>query len=227
MNKKVSLLIVSIVLAIVAFVASIYIQKKAVNYVPTIRCLVVNKDIDEYMSVQKEDVVEVDMPIAIVANTKVINELSEIDDMYLKSKIFKGQLLINDQFDTADNLLIFKGEEGKEKISIKVRNPENAVSFIIKPGSSINVYATLNSDYTNYGLFKDYEKKYVGDDSSGYTILKVLSGVKVISTFDENGEEVDKMPDRVIDTVLLSVTNEEASMINLIREIAVFNITEI
>ena len=55
----------------------------------------------------------------------------------------------------------------------------------------------------------------------------MLSGVKVISTFDENGEEVEKMPDRVIDTVLLSVTNEEAATINLIREIAIFNITEI
>lgn len=227
MNKKVSLLIISVILAIVAFIASTYIQKKAVNYVPTIKCLVINKDLDEYVSVHREDIVEVDMPIAIVANTKVVKDYDEISDLFLKSKIYKGQMLIREQFDTADKLLIFNGEEGKEKISIKVRNPENAVSYIIKPGSSINVYATLNSDYAKFGLLKEMDKKYIGDDSSGYAIIKVLSNVKVISTFDENGEEVDKMPERTIDTVLLSVTSEEASIINLIREIATFNITEI
>ena len=35
------------------------------------------------------------------------------------------------------------------------------------------------------------------------------------------------MPERVIDTVLISVLPEEAYKINLIRDLATFNITEI
>ena len=227
MNKKVSLLLVSIVLAIVAFTASTYIQKKAVNYIPTIKCLVANKNIDEYSAFSKEDFRVVDMPIEIVANVRIVGNYDDAEGMYLNSKIYKGQILLNEQLDSGSNLMIFDSEEGKEKISIKVKSPENGVSYIIKPGSLINVYATLNNDYALNGAFKDFEKQIIGDEYSGYSIIKVLSQVKVLETFDENGDEVEKSGVRNIDTILVLASPEEASYINLIREVATFNITEI
>lgn len=227
MNKKVSLLFVSIVLAIAAFVASTYLQKKAVNYIPTIKCLIANKDLDEYSAFSKDNFKIVDMPIEIISNVRIVSNCEEADEMFLKSKIYKGQILLYEQLDSADNLMIFNGEEGKEKISIKVKDPENGVSYIVKPGSLINVYATMNNDYALNGIFKDFEKQSVGDEYSGYSIVKVLSQVKVLETFNENGEEVEKSSERNIDTVLVLATPEEAAYINLIREVASFNITEI
>ncbi|MBR3280843.1 MAG: hypothetical protein IKI57_03200 [Clostridia bacterium] len=227
MNKKVSLLIISIFLAIILFIISVYIQKKAVNYVPTAECMIANKDIEEYMMLSNEDYKIVNMPIEIIANSKIVSSYDEIDGLYLKDKIYKGQILFADQFDSKENLMIFSGEEGKEKVSVKLRSSENAVSYIVKPGSFINLYATLNSEYTQNGIFKDSEKMTVGEDGLGYTIIKLLSNVRVISTFDENGEEVENSSERAIDTVLLLVTPEESQKLNLIKEIATFNITEI
>lgn len=227
MNKKVSLLIISIFLAVVLFIISVYIQKKAVNYVPTAECMIANKDVEEYMMLSNEDYKIVNMPIEIIANNKIVSNYDEIDGLYLKDKIYKGQILLTDQFDSKENLMIFSGEEGKEKISVKLRSSENAVSYIVKPGSLINLYATINSEYTQDGIFKESEKMIVGEDGLGYTIIKLLSNVRVISTFDENGEEVENSPERAIDTVLLLVTPEESQKINLIKEIATFNITEI
>ena len=227
MNKKVSLLIISIVLAIILFVVSIKIQKKAVNYVPTAKCMIATNDVDEYSILSNEDCKIVNIPIEIIANSRIVSSYESIEGLYLKDKVYKGQILLFDQFDSKENLMIFKGEEGKEKISIKLRNSENVVSYIVKPGSFINLYATLNSDYTQDGAFKDFEKMTIGEDNLGYTIIKLLSNVKVVSTFDENGEEVENSPERAIDTVLLLVTPEEAKQINLIKEIATFNITEI
>ena len=226
MNKKVSLLILSIILAIVVFCISINIQKKAINYVPTIKCFVANKEIEAYSQVTIDDYNQVDMPISIVANSKIARNFEDFSELYLKDKLYKGQIIMIDQFDTKSNLNIFNIEEGKEKISIKVRNPENGVSYILKPGSIVNVYATLNSDYVIDGVFKDYEKKILGDTDTGYAILKVLSNVKILSTLDENGEEVENNIEKHIDTILISVTPEEAQYINLIREVATFNITE-
>ena len=227
MNKKVSLLILSIALAIGIFVISTYIQKKAVNYVPTISCLIVNKDIEEYNSVSKEDIKQVEMPISIVANLRVVRNYEDVSELFLKDKIYKGQLLLLDQFDNKSNLMLFSGEDGKEKLSVKIRASENGASYIIKPGSLINVYATLNNDYVENGIFKEAEKMVIGNSNSGYSIVKMLSGVKVLGTFDENGDEIENTDERAIDTVLLLVSQEEAMKINLIREIAVFNITEI
>jgi Flp pilus assembly protein CpaB len=227
MNKKVSLLILSIVLAVVVFCISTYIQKKAVNFVPTLKCLVASKNIEEYTPVHEQDFEVVDMPISIVANTRVVQSYDQIEDLYLKDKVYKGQILLIDQFDTKSNLMIFNGEEGKEKISIKVKSPENAASYIVKTGSLINVYATLNSDYAFDGVLKDTPRAVIGEGTSGYSIVKVLSNVKVLSTFDENGEEVQNTSEKQIDTILVLATPEEAQVINLIREVASFNITEI
>ena len=227
MNKKVSLLIVSVILAIVAFTVTTYLQKKAINYVPTIKCLVANKDIDEYSLVSFDDFKAVDMPIEIVSNVRTIKDISEAEGLYLKSKMYKGQILLYEQVDSQDNLKIFNSEEGKEKIAIKVKSSENGASYILKHGSLVNVYATLNNDYVLNGVFKDFEKQMIGDEYSGYSIIKILSQVKVLSTFDENGEEVEDLSERNIDTILVSVTPEEAQLINLIRDVASFNITEL
>ena len=107
-----------------------------------------------------------------------------------------------------------------------VKNSENGVSYVLKPGSTINVYATLNNDYALNGLFKDVPKQTIGDEYSGYSIINILSDVKILSTFDENGEEVENTQERNIDTILIAVTKEEATKINLIRDVAAFNITE-
>ena len=227
MNKKVSLLIVSIILAIAAFIGSTYIQKKAVNYVPTIKCLMAKKDIEEYEKAEEQDFYLVDMPIEIIANSKIAKSFDEIKNLYFKNKIYKGQIVLQNQLDTAANLMIFNGEEGKEKISLKIKNPENGVSYILKPGSLVNVYATLNNDYALNGVFKDVEKQTIGDEFSGYSVLNVLSSVKILSTFNENGEEVEDLNERNIDTILIAVTKEEAFLINLIRDVATFNVTEI
>ena len=45
MNKKVSILIISLFLTIIVFAISTYMQKQIVDYVPTMKCMIVNNDI--------------------------------------------------------------------------------------------------------------------------------------------------------------------------------------
>ncbi len=227
MNKKVSIIILATFLAIIVFVVSTNLQKQLINYVPTVNCYTVTEDIDEYSKIAMTSIREVNMPIEVVGNLKIVQDYKDIQDMYLKTKIYKGQLLVFDQFDTGENLTIIDGEEGKEKIAIKIRASENGASFILKKGSIINVYSTLSNEYANSEALAKYERQKVGSDDYGYSSLKLLSEVKVLGCFDDNGEEVENMPEKNIDTVLVSVLPEEAYIINLIRDIAVFNITEI
>lgn len=227
MNKKVSLLFLSIVLAIIIFSASTYFQKQLVNYIPTMKCLVASNNIEEYSQLSDTDFVVVDMPLEIVSNLRIATKFDDISDLYLKSNLYKGQLILLDQFDTGDNLTIIRGEEGKEKIAIKIKSSENGVSYILKRGSNINVYATINNEYANSKVFEDYEKTSAGSNDYGYTTIKILNEVKILGCFDENGEEVEKMPEKNIDTILVSVTSDEAYKINLIRDFAVFTITEL
>lgn len=225
MNKKVSLLIITIILTLIVFGISTYMQKKLVNYIPTIKCMIVTKDIEANEKIDEDDIEIVDMPVAIITKVRTVQDISEVKELYLKDKIYKGQIVLYSQFDTKENLMIYKADEGKEKISIKIKNAENGVSYTLRENSIVNVYATLRSEYaSNIG---DENIKQIGVENDSYSVIKVLENIKILGTFDVNGEPINSSQEKNIDTILLAVTPEEAKNINLIRDIATFNITEI
>lgn len=226
MNKKVSLLIVSIVLTLIVFGISTYMQKKLVDYIPTMKCIVVTKDFEAYEQIDEESIEYVEMPIEIIAKTRVIQDFYEIENLYLKDKVYKGQLLVFEQFDTKENLMIYNADIGKEKISIKIKSAENGVSFTIRENSIVNIYATIRNEYMqNLNVSGDHIM--LGSEEDGYSVMKILDSVKILGTFDVNGESLENTFEKNIDTVLVAVTPEEAKKINLIREIASFNVTEL
>ncbi|MBO5143833.1 MAG: hypothetical protein J6C46_12740 [Clostridia bacterium] len=226
MNKKISILIVSMILTIIVFIISTYMQKKLVNHIPTMKCMIVNKDVAAYEQINEEWIEYVEMPIEIIAKQKIAQNYSDIKELYLKDKLYKGQIVLLNQFDTKENLMIFNAEVGKEKISIKIKASENGASFTIKENSIVNVYATMRNDYPKIGLF-DGEVDSIGTEEDGYQIIKLLDSIKILGVFDVNGESIENSSERNIDTILVSVTPKEAKIINLIREIATFNITEL
>ena len=226
MNKKVSLLIVSIVLTIVVFSISTYMQKKLVNYVPTMKCMIATEDIEAYEKINFENVEYVDMPLSIIAKVRTVQDISEIESLYLKDKIYKGQILLANQFDSKENLMIYNADAGKEKISIKVKASENGASYTLRENSIVNVYATLRSEYSKTELFNG-NIEFVGSEEDGYCVVKILDSIKILGTFDSNGETLENSVEKNIDTILVAVTPEEARSINLIRDIATFNITEL
>ena len=226
MNKKVSLLIVTTVLTIIVFSISTYMQKKLVDYIPTMRCLIVSNDINAYEQITEENIKYVDMPIEIISNVQIVWEINEIKGLYLKDKIYKGQILLSSQFDSKENLMIYNAEEGKEKISIKIKSPDNGVSYTLRENSLVNIYATVRTEYISEKLFSG-DVIYIGDENDGFGISKILDSVKILGVFDSNGENLENGFERTIDTILIAVTPQEAKLINLYRDIAVFSITEL
>lgn len=225
MKNKVNVLLISIILTIVVYSISIYMQKRIVQYVPTVKCLIVTEDVEAYSKVDTSQTKEVDMPISIVGSTQAIKNISDISNLYLKEKIYKGQILISNQFDTKENLSMYVAEAGKEKIAIKIKASENGVAYNIRENSKVNVYATLRNEYVNQAL-SNLEKYSVGSNDDGYSIVTLLENIKVLGVFDSDGQPVENVfEEETPDTILVAVTSEQARQINLIREFATFNIT--
>lgn len=222
MKKNLKLLIVTTIITIIIFVFSIYLQRMIIDYEPTVKCLVATKTVDEFSKITKDDIKVVDIPISLIATVKYVSDISEVSDLYLRDKLYCGQIVMLNQFDTEENLSIYKAEVGKEKVSIKIRSSENAVSYNIRKNSFVNVYATLRSEYVNE-FFADLDKQFIGEDYDGYCIVKILDNAKVLGVFDVDGFSIDG--DGVVDTVMFAVEPENAKRINLIRDVATFNIT--
>ena len=168
----------------------------------------------------------VDMPISFLATTMVVQNFSEIDGLYLKDNVYKSQIAVREQFDTKENLYIYEVEPGNEKVSIKIQSAEYGVSYSLKENSFINVYATLKNEYANTFLI-DNERLTIGDEFDGYTIIKILDSVKVLDAFNSDGLKLESSNDGIVDTLMVAVSKEQAKQINLLREIATFNITGI
>ena len=132
MKFKINTLIITVILTIIVFGISTYMQKKLINYEATISCLILSEDIYENEMVSKDKFKLANIPISVVATQKIVTDFSEIENLYAKDNIKKGQIAVRSQFDTKENLSIYEVEVGKEKISIKVKSAENGVSYKIK-----------------------------------------------------------------------------------------------
>ncbi len=226
MKNKLILLTGTIIVTIILFTISTIAQRKLIDYEPKISCLFVKEDIlaNEKLTKEMFSIEEVD--VSLVASTKVIKNYSEIEGLYAKDNIYKGQLALEKQFDTKENLSIYEVENGKEKISIKIKNPENGVSYSIKNNSQINLYVTLKNEFAT-GFLNENERITIGSAEDGYTLIKLLENVTVLERFDNDGNKISESDSNIIDTILIAVSSEDSKLINLLKDIGTFNISEV
>lgn len=226
MKNKILILIGTITLATILFVASTIAQRKLIKYEPKIKCLFLIDDISANELAKEEKFVLKDIDISLVANTKIVQDFSKIENLYARDNICKGQLVIEKQFDTKENLKIYEIEEGKEKVSLKIKSSENGVSYSIRENSKINIYVTLRNDMAE-NFLKEKERLVIGQKDDGYTIIKLIDNVSILETYDIDGNRIKESDTKVIDTIMIAVTESEAKEINLLKDIGVFNVTGI
>lgn len=223
-RRKLSIWAVTFVVSVIIFIISTHMQKELINYEPQINCLVLNQNIIANQKISKDMFVLKTIPASLVNSVSIVTSYDDIEGLYAKDNILKSQIAMKNQFDTKENLSIYEVEKGKEKISIKIANPENGLSYAIKQNSKISLYATFRSDYAkNFSVTK--ERLTVGDEYDGYTVIKLIDSVQVLGAFNVDGIEVKSYEDGNIDSIMIAVTTEDAKEINLLREIATFNVT--
>ena len=226
MKNKILILIGTITLATILFVASTIAQRKLIKYEPKIKCLFLVDDISANELAKEEKFVLKDIDISLVANTKIVQDFSKIENLYARDNMCKGQLVIEKQFDTKENLKIYEIEEGKEKVSLKIKSSENGVSYSIRENSKVNIYVTLRNDMAE-NFLNEKERLVIGQKDDGYTIIKLIDNVSILETYDIDGNRIKESDTKVIDTIMIAVTESEAKEINLLKDIGVFNVTGI
>lgn len=226
MKNKILILIGTITLATTLFVASTIAQRKLIKYEPKIKCLFLVDDISANELAKEEKFVLKDIDISLVANTRIVQDFSKIENLYARDNMCKGQLVIEKQFDTKENLKIYEIEEGKEKVSLKIKSSENGVSYSIRENSKVNIYVTLRNDMAE-NFLNEKERLVIGQKDDGYTIIKLIDNVSILETYDIDGNRIKESDTKVIDTIMIAVTESEAKEINLLKDIGVFNVTGI
>lgn len=222
------MLLLSAVLTIVVFIVTTAVQKVFVHYEPTVKVVCAaeeirpNKLLDTYMFSTAE------VPLSMVMNLKVIKNLEEVKDHYSTEPVHKGEILRAEAIASKGEVKIIPIEKGREKISVKLKTPENAISYQVRTGDIVRLYFTgryeeLKNLAANRELYMSGNKEPAEDD---YCTVKLLDSAVVLGVFDSSGAALGDYARREkVDTVVFSVAHEEALAINNCKGQGTFDIT--
>lgn len=223
MKRKIIIMVVSFGLSILVFLGLVIFEKRLVNYTPKKTSLVALEDIQVGQKINKDMFIEQEIDIRLTTNGVI--SFSEIDGLYAKDNIYKGQILSRRELDSKENLKIIEVPEGLEKIAVKVKAPENGVAYQLKQGDKVNLYFT-----GRYAIIKD---SIVGLEISPVSItdentmctVKLLDKAEILGIFDENGRNIIESDFGKLDSVVFAVDNAKAKVINNLRSQGTFDIT--
>lgn len=228
MVKRISMLSVSIGLTVVVFIVTTAVQRFFVNYEPTVRVLAADREIQANRPIDKYAVKTIDVPLSMVINLKVAKRLEDIQEHYAVEPIHRGEIIREEAIAMKNEVKIIEVEQGKEKVSVKIKAPENAVSYQLKTGDKVNLYFTgrygIVSKICPNGTIQLQPGQAFNNDD--YCIARLLENVPVQGIFDSNGSRLgDAQRDGKIDTMVFSVSHKDAGIINNLKSQGTFDVT--
>lgn len=224
--KKINILIISGTVAIILFILLTVIQNKIINREDTISVFVSNADVLRDSLIDESKYKEINVPVSLVMNADVVLNSSELKGKYAKEKLNKGQIIFKDDVAEKEELKIIESKDGLEKISIKIKSPENALSYQVKPNDIVQIYFTgkiglVADTFTKYGVNFD---NYV--ESNSLQTEKLMENIELLGIYDEAGRNYDNSEYAGLDTIVVAVEPKKAEMINNLRTLGTFDITK-
>lgn len=228
MVRRINMLILSAVLTVIIFIITTAVQRIFVHYEPTVRVVSAVKDIQENKILDTYMFKTIEVPLSMVVNLKVVKKPEDVQDHYSMEPIHKGEILLDQAIASKGEVKIIPVEPGKEKVSVKLKAPENAISYQVKTGDIVRLYFTGRyEDLKNLAQAKEFymsaEKGLGGED---FCTVKLLENAVVLGVFDNSGIALgDYARKEKVDTVVFSTTHEEALAINNCKGQGSFDIT--
>lgn len=223
--KKINILIISGVSAVILFVLLTILQGKLINKERTVTAYISTVDLLRDSKINENCYKLVEIPVSLALDSKIIMDNKELNGKYAKENINKGQLLFEQDIGEKDELKIIDAENGLERIAVKIKASENAVAYQIKPKDRIHLYFTgktgvIKNTFSKYGLEFDNN----AEDNSLQS-KKIISDIEILGIYDENGKGYENSEFSKLDTIVIAVDSKTAEMINNLRSQGTFDIT--
>jgi len=223
MKRKIMIMGISFGLTIIIFLGLVIFEKRLVNYSPKKTNLIALEDIQIGEKLSKDMFIEQDIDISLVTNG--VGSFGEIDGLYAKENIYKGQILSKREIDTKENLKIIEVPEGLEKIAVKIKSAENGVGYQLKKGDRVNLYFTGRYSVIKDSIIGLETSPVVISDENSMCTVKLLDKSEMLGIFDESGRNIIESDFGKVDSIVFAVDNAKAKVINNLRSQGTFDIT--
>lgn len=223
--RKRNITIISAILALLLFFMLTIIQNKIVNNEPKTAVIMAKSDIKKDEKLSSDMFYEAYVPITAILNSSIVNSIVEIDGKFARENINRGQIVFCQDIGTAEELKILEAPYGFEKISLKIKSPDNGVSYQIKPKDKINIYFS-----GRYGGIKETIEEFNltrinKSDNAMYTTC-LLRDTEIIGIYDENGRSIENDNFSGLDTIIIATDSNIARLINNLRGQGTFDLTK-
>ena len=224
MNRS-KITIISAIVAIILFLVLTVIQNKLVNNEPKTLVIIANSDIKRDEKLNKNMFKEVYVPATLTLNSKSIDSLEEVEGMFARENINKGQIIFSQDIGSSEELKLLEAPSGYEKISVKIKSPENGVSYQIKPKDRIHLYFS-----GRYGGIKESIEEFNllranKSDDAMYTVC-LLRESEIIGIYDEKGISIENENFSELDTIVIATDSNMARLINNLKGQGTFDLTK-
>lgn len=223
--KRINILVISGVSAVILFVILTVLQAKLTSKEATVTAYVSNTNIIQDSKLQEYDYKKVEIPLSLALDCEIITDSKDLDGKYAKEHINKGQLIFKQDVAGKEELKILDAEVGKERIAVKIKSAENAVSYQVKPKDRIHLYFTgksnvIKNTFSKYGIEFDIEAQ-----DNSLQSKKIISDIEILGIYDEVGRDYYSSEFSGVDTIVIAVDSKNAEMINCLRAQGTFDIT--
>lgn len=223
--KRRNITIISIILAIILFFLITFIQNKIVNNEPKTMVIIANLDIKRDEKLNKNMFSEVYVPVTVSLSSNNISSLNDIEGKFARENINKGQIIFFQDIGTKEELKLLEAPNGFEKIAVKIKSPDNGVSYQVKPKDRIHLYFS-----GRYGAIKETIEEFNmmsvnKSDNSMYTTC-LLRDTEIIGIYDEKGRSMENENFSGLDTIVIATDSNMARLINNLRNQGSFDLTK-
>lgn len=216
--EKINLIIISAILATIVFTILTLIQNSLINYEENIKVLIAIEDIEKETKLNKNYFKEICIPMSIAKELNILNDLDK--ELYNRYEIYKGQFLSSSLVATKEELKIIEADANKEKISIELNSEASMLSYQIKKGDRVNLYFTGKPL-----VVENVTTKFDNVLKGNLTTIKILSNEEILGIYDKDGFSSESENFSVPTSIVFGVNNENAEVINNLRNQGDFSIT--
>lgn len=219
-----------ILLSIIIYFTLNYIYNNFISGNDTVEIYVLNKD------VKRGDILSKDIFEKVSINKNNQDNVLEYSNINLNDKeryflndnYLKGQVILKSMIETSKEYQMV--ENSKERVSIKIQDSSDAVSFNLNKGNIINIYFTAKkSQFDNLLSMYTSDSIVSSNNSESYITILILKNIRVVNIYDKNGNELKntniKSDGSVIDTITVEVANIDSIMINNLKNYGRFSIS--
>lgn len=195
MNKT-KILIISIIISIALFIGLIAVEKKLVNYTPTVKVVYCVKDIKRKEPLKPEYFNLRDVPITSI-DINTIKSIDAINGMYAKENIYSNEPLNRNRIGSMNDIDSYILNSGEREMGISFDNIADCVGGTIRKDDVIDIIYTSTAAG---GMGAATETK--------------LQGIRVLGAVDASGKHVDATDkDTSAVTLIIAVTPQQGHML--------------